>query len=124
MKDVNTLLARILISLVFIFSGIRHILFFDNSIEYMKSFHVPATSFFLIAAIICLVLGSLSILLGYKIKRGSFLLMIFLIPVSCIFHWNFSDPMELIQLMKNLGLIAALLLLVSHGAGKYSISGR
>ena len=75
-------------------------------------------------------LGGLSVLLGYQTKRGAWLLVVFLIPVSFAMHafWTVQDPMmhqaQLAHFMKNVALLGAALLISQFGAGPMSLDAR
>ena len=66
-------------------------------------------------------LGGLSLLLGYKVKIGSILLILFLIPATLVFHNPIANPEELNSFIKNIGLIGGLLMVIYAGAGALSI---
>ncbi len=124
MKDISTVLARVFLSLIFLASAFNKISNFEGTQEYMVSKGMPATKFLLIGAILLLVFGGLSVLLGYKAKKGALLLIIFLIPATLIFHRDFSQQIEMIMFMKNLAILGGLLMIFANGAGKYSVDGR
>src|SRR5262249_652866 len=72
------------------------------------------------------VLGALSLMTGALIRLGALGLILYLIPTTLLFHnfWAFegdAQQMQLANFLKNLGIIAGLLLLVSYGPGRYSI---
>jgi len=71
--------------------------------------------------IIFQLLGSLSLLLGYKIKIGALLLIIFLIPATLMFHNFVVDGEQLNAFLKNVGLIGGLLMMIYTGAGAVSL---
>ena len=81
---------------------------------------LPLGALLAAGTVIFQLLGSLSLLLGYKVKIGAALLIVFLIPASLIFH-NPTDPMQLNAFLKNLGLIGGLLMLIYTGAGAASL---
>ncbi|MEO0533142.1 MAG: DoxX family protein [Cyanobacteria bacterium P01_A01_bin.123] len=122
MEMVGILAARILLTAVFIQSALNKILNSAGTQQFMESNGVP--SVLLLPTIIVLVAGSLSVLLGYKARIGAWLLIGFLIPATLVFHTDFSDPMNQVQLMKNLGLMGGLLMIAIVGSGSLSIDGK
>ncbi|MGL6136758.1 MAG: DoxX family membrane protein, partial [Planktothrix sp.] len=67
------------------------------------------------------ILGGLSLVLGYKTRLGAWLLILFLIPATVIFH-NFWDiPSEKIDFLKNLSIMGGLLMITYFGAGPVSV---
>ena len=59
--------------------------------------------------------------MGYKVKLGSVLLILFLIPATLVFHNFLADPNEINSFLKNIGLIGGLLMVIYAGAGALSI---
>ncbi|MCK4930962.1 MAG: DoxX family protein [Candidatus Aminicenantes bacterium] len=121
MQALIQLLARFFIAFIFLMSGLGKIMNLSGTQQYMAQYGMPLTYVFLIGAICAELLGGLSVLTGYKAKWGAFVLFLFLIPTTLIFHTEFSDQTQVIMFMKNLAIIGGLLLLVSHGAGKISL---
>ena len=70
---------------------------------FLKQFHL----FFLVGAIICLILGSGFFIFGEKQKIGSVFLLLFLIPTTIIFH---VFPFHQRAVFINLGLIGGLII--------------
>lgn len=123
-KNINNLLslaARVLLSALFIMSGINKILHPADTQQYMASYGMPFTGLFLMAAIALELAGGLSVLLGYKARWGAIALIIFLIPATLIFHTNFADQMQTIQFMKNLAILGGLLMIVQNGSGDIAL---
>ena len=115
------LAARICLCLIFLKAGVSHILGFSGTAQMMGQQGLPIPGVLLIATIIFQLLGSLSLLLGYQVRLGSILLIIFLIPASLVFHNPFIDPSEINSFLKNIGLIGGLLMVISAGAGAISL---
>jgi putative oxidoreductase len=119
MEKFIPLLARILLSTIFIKSGIDKTLDPISTQQYMAAKGLPFPSLLLVATIFVLFVGGLSILLGYQARWGALLLIGFLIPATLIFHTNFPD--EEIAFFKNLGLMGGLFMIVAYGSGSYSL---
>ncbi len=121
LRSLVTLIGRILFVLIFLNSGIGKIENFDGTAQYMATYGMVYTSFFLFGAIILELVGSISIILGYFTRFGALLLALFLIPVTIIFHTNFDDPIQIIMLMKNISMFGGCLVLLGMGAGRFSL---
>lgn len=117
-------IGRILLSIVFLTSAIKKIGNFDAQAAKMAAKGIGAPEFMLAGGTAFLLLGVLSLILGYKTRLGAFLLILFLIPVTLIFHWDLSDPGQTTQLYKNLGLVGGLLMVISNGPGAWSLDGK
>ena len=122
MQKYTPLLARIFLCAIFIKAGINKVLNPAATQQYMESKGIPFAGLLLIPTIIVLLVGGLSVLLGYKARWGALLLIGFLIPTTLIFHTDF--PAEEIAFLKNLGLMGGLLMVVAFGAGAVSFDGR
>lgn len=123
-----TLLGRILLSLIFILSGLGKIGDWSGTAGSMAAKGMVAVPFFLTMAILFELGGGLTVLLGFKARLGAWALVFYLIPVSLIFHnfWAFTGAeqrMQVINFLKNLAIMGGLLLVALRGAGKPCIDG-
>jgi putative oxidoreductase len=123
----GTLAARILMSQIFLLSGIMKIFDWSGTEAQMAERGMFWIPFFHVAALLTELGGGLSLLLGYKTRLGALLLFLFLIPVTLTFHhfWTFTDPKEhqvnMLFFMHNLTLMGGLLLLMTVGPGPLSL---
>lgn len=115
------LAARICLCIIFINSGIGKIFGFASTAEMMTNQGLPIANVLLIFTIAFQLLGGLSLLFGYKVKIGSTLLILFLIPATLVFHNPIIDPSELNSFLKNIGLIGGLLMFIYAGSGALSL---
>ena len=119
MTNILDLIARFFISLIFLLSGINKIGNYEGTIGWMESLGMPG--FFLIPAIILEIGASILIIVGYKVKISAALLSVFCIATAIIFHSDFSDQMQFISFMKNIGLAGGFLFIVVNGAKDFSL---
>lgn len=116
------LLGRVLLGLIFLVSGIHKIADPQGTQQYMTLMGMTwMTTLFYIGAVAVEVGGSLSLLLGYHAKAGAWLLFLFMVPTTLIFHTNFGDPNQFIHFLKNLSMMGGLLYVARYGAGRYSM---
>ena len=115
------LAARICLCLIFINSGIGKIFGFASTAEMMANKGLPIAGVLLFFTIAFQLLGGFSLLFGYKVKIGSILLILFLIPATLVFHNPLADPNEINSFLKNISLIGGLLMVIYAGAGALSI---
>lgn len=120
MKNLTPFVARVFLSLIFLFAAIRNLINPDAVMANMAAHGMRFTLFFLIAAMVVQFAGSLSLIFGYKARIGAGLLILFLIPSTLIFHLDFSEPQQNIQFLKNLGLIGGLMLIMQYVPGAIS----
>src|SRR4051812_5292762 len=86
------LIGRILFSLLFLMSSFGH--FSSGTIGYAASQGVPLASIAVPLSGIIALLGSLSLILGFRARIGAWLLVLFLVPVTLSLHafWGVADP--------------------------------
>ncbi len=124
MKNLIPLMARILLAAIFLMSGLGKIMEPTGTLQYMAAYGMPLTGLFLVGAIGLQVVGGISLLLGYKARWGSILLVVFLLPATLIFHTKFSDQIQMIMFMKNLAILGGLLMVAYFGPGPLSLNAR
>jgi len=122
MKSSLQLLARIFISLIFLWSGLQKIFHFSATQQYMAMHKMPVTALLLIGAIIVEIGGGLAIFFGFKTKWAALIVALYLIPATLIFHGHISDQTQLLQFLKNLTTIGGLLMLTAFDGGKFSLT--
>ena len=119
MNNILDLTGRIFISLVFLLSGINKIGNYEGTIQWMESLGMPGI--FLIPTILLEITAPILIIVGYKVKISAALLSVFCIATAIFFHSDFSDQMQFIAFMKNVGLAGGFLFLVVNGARDFSL---
>ena len=102
-------LGRLLLSAIFVNAIPGKITNFSSQVNFIvsKGFPESIASVLLTLAILVLISGSILLIFTNKIKLGSSLLLIFLIPTTIIFHFS---PFDLFSVVRNLSLIGGLLL--------------
>jgi putative oxidoreductase len=116
------LVARILLAVMFLMSGLQKIADPQGTQQYMSAMGMTwLTGVFYVGAILVEIGGSLSLLLGYQARLGAWLLFLFMIPATLVFHTHFADPNQMIHFLKNLSVMGGLLYVAAHGAGALSM---
>ena len=130
-QRIAPLFGRILVAAIFLWSGIGKIGGFAGTAGYMASKGLPMAEVLLVITIIVEIGAALMIIIGYKARLGALALLLWMIPVTLIFHafWAPGMPagevqMQTINFFKNLGLMGAMLLLIGFGSGAYSLDRR
>ncbi len=130
MQSVASLIARIMIATIFLMSAVGNKIPNFNAVAGVVAAEgVPFPQLTLVGGILFLILGSLSVIAGFKIRIGAALLLVFLVLATYYFHdfWNFEGPEQqnqMIQFMKNLSLMGTMLFLMANGAGAMSLDAR
>ena len=119
MSNILDLVARILISALFLLNGIFKISNYDGTVGWMEGFGIPGI--LLIPAIILEIVGPILIILGYKAKIAAGFLSLFCIATAVIFHNDFSDQMQLGSFLKNIALAGGFLFIFINGTKDFSL---
>ena len=119
MINIFDLVGRIFISLVFLLSGFNKIGNYEGTVGWMES--LGMSGIFLIPAIMLEVVAPILIIVGYKVRISAALLSLFCIATAVIFHNDFSNQMQFVSFMKNIGLAGGFLFLVVNGAKDFSL---
>jgi uncharacterized membrane protein YphA (DoxX/SURF4 family) len=110
------IVGRVITGLFFLMNSFNHFKNLKMMAGYAKSKGLPAPEVAVGGTGVLLLLGGLSLLLGYHPTIGAVLLVIFLIGVSFGMHnfWAVQDPqakmMERIQFLKNMALLGFVLM--------------
>src|SRR5580704_12504031 len=122
-----TVLGRLLLCTIFFMAAVgNNIPHFGDVAKVMGSVGVPAPQILLAGAIVFLIVGSLSVIAGYKARIGAALLLMFLVLASYYFHpfWKLEGPAQqdpMIHFMKNLSMMGAMLFVMANGSGPMSL---
>ena len=119
MTRIFDLIARILISILFLLNGIFKINNYEGTVGWMESFGLPGILIF--PAIILEIVGPILIIIGYQTRIAAAALSLFCVATAIIFHNDFSDQMQLTAFLKNIALAGGFLFLVINGAKGYCL---
>ena len=119
MTNILDLVARILISALFLLNGVFKISNYDGTVGWMEGYGIPGI--LIIPAIILEIVGPILIILGYKAKIAAGLLSLFCIATALIFHNDFSDQMQLGSFLKNIALAGGFLFIFINGTKDFSL---
>ena len=105
-------LGRIFISSLFIVEAIRKFFSPDEGMMYMSDYGVPEILFY--PSLIFEFVVPLILIAGFKTRFFAFLLFLFVLSVTVIFHTDFSNNMQMISFLKNLAIMGGLLIIISN----------
>jgi putative oxidoreductase len=118
-EKLSELSGRILLSLLFLLSGLLKIPAYAATAAYMSSIGVPAALLPLVIAVEFL--GAVAIIVGWKTRIAAFLLGGLTVLAAALFHSDFADLIQAILFMRDLSITGAFLLLMANGAGPLSL---
>jgi putative oxidoreductase len=126
--DVIALVGRLAMSWIFLSSGFGKLTDVAAFSAVLTKRGVPAPSFMGWLGAIVEFGGGLLILLGFKIRWGAILMILFVIVATLISHryWEFTGAdlgIQRTNFWKNVGIASGLLFMFLAGAGRYSVDG-
>jgi putative oxidoreductase len=120
MSNLIDFIGRLFISALFLLSAYNKILSIDGTMGWMEGFGVPG--FLLYPTIVLEIILPLFIIIGYYARLSAGLLAVFCVATAFIFHYDFTDQMQTIAFLKNIGLAGGFLFIVANGTKDWSFS--
>jgi putative oxidoreductase len=126
MRALTDPLARILISAIFLNAGITKLMRFDSTAHVLAARGIPLATVAAAIAILIELGGAIMIIIGWQTKLAAAIQFVYLIPVTIMYHNFWAAPpqmheMQLLNFLKNLGIMGGLLILATRGAGASSV---
>ena len=116
---------RVLLGLYFILPGaILKITNMEGTSAYMAEHGMVFVSFFLILTIIIQLFGGIAMVVGYQVKPVAFVLAGLTLVISLVMHDFWNIPSETQNFVKNMGIMAGLLVSAGLGAGGWSLESK
>ena len=119
MANVIDLIGRIFISALFLISAFNKIFNLDGSASWMEGFGLPG--FLIYPAIVIEVILPLLVIVGYQARIAAGILASFCLLTAFIFHFDFSNQMQLVSFFKNIGLAGGFLFIVANGTKDWAV---
>jgi len=121
------LAGRIALSAIFLISGLGKLASWHATVAFVGAKGVP--ELVLVCATALELLGGLSLLTGWKTRWGVAALIVFLVPVTLVFHrfWAYQGAeaqAQSVHFLKNLAIGGGLLAVFGAGPGRFSVDGR
>lgn len=124
-RNFAALAGRILLALIFLWSGVDKTVHFSGAIGYVASAGLPFPDALLALSIVLELGGGLALMLGWKARWAAALIFLYLIPVTAIFHNPIGAGThaqeQLIHMMKNISIMGGMLMLIAFGPGAWSL---
>lgn len=93
---------------------------FDMVVTWTAAAGVPLAYFAVLLAFIIELLGGIMLIVGYKTRKAGFVLAIFTLIITPIFHWPWmngvADQAQMMMFFKNLAIVGGLLYASVYGA--------
>ena len=127
MKDILDLIARICVSVIFLYEAYDSVAFGQATKARMTDYGITwQQDYLFVFAVTFLIVGAIFMLIGYRAKFAAVLLLLYWVPLTFIVHsfWNDDESIRRIQsifFMRNIAIAGGLLMIYVHGSGKYSV---
>jgi putative oxidoreductase len=119
MANVIDLIGRIFISALFLISAFNKIFNLEGSTSWMEGFGLPG--FLIYPAIVIEIVLPVLVIVGYQARIAAGILSIFCLMTAFIFHFDFSNQMQLVSFLKNIGLAGGFLFIVANGTKDWAV---
>lgn len=119
-----SLIGRVLLSAIFILSGVSKLAAPAMMVGYISSVGLPFPQLALVVAIIVEVGGGLALIAGYRTRLVAGVLALFSVATALAFHNALADQNQFIHFFKNIAMAGGLLQVVAFGAGRFSLDAR
>jgi putative oxidoreductase len=112
----SLLLGRVLLSAIFILSGLGKLPHFHDIAGMMAGKGIPLATVALVITLLIEIGGGLLILTGYKARYAALVIGLWLIPVTLVFHHFWGIPADqqqdqMVHFLKNVAIMGGLLIL-------------
>ncbi|HKW36176.1 MAG TPA: DoxX family protein [Burkholderiales bacterium] len=121
MNNLAALAGRILLALIFLQSGVEKFVHYTGTLAYMTKAGLPFPQVLLVISGVVETGCALALITGWKTRAAALALVIWMIPVTLIFHNPASGGDAMIHFMKNLAITGGLLVLFASGPGALSL---
>lgn len=118
-RNLADFLGRVLMSLIFVVSGLQQVANYVGTQAYMELHGVLGA--LLPAGIALEVVGAVAIAAGYRTRAFASVLAAFTLLTAFLFHGDGGTPAQAVHFMKNLAMAGGFLVMLAHGAGEWSL---
>ena len=129
MNNALHLIGRLLLAVLFLPAGLAKLSGFEGTVGYIATVGLPLPTVAAAVAVALEILGSLALIIGFHTRIVAAVLAVFTLVASIFFHafWSAAPDQAFVQQLlffKNIGVIGGLLVLVSSGAGAWSLDAK
>jgi putative oxidoreductase len=125
-SDALALVGRILLGSIFVLSGFQKLMGFSGVAAGIAGKGLPMPEVLAVLTVIIELGAGLLLVIGWKARWAAFLLFLFVIPVSLVYHnfWTMEGAqaaINKIQFLKNVSIMGGMLVVTAFGPGRYSV---
>ncbi|WP_224986463.1 DoxX family protein [Delftia acidovorans] len=122
--DFAPLLARVLLSLLFIYSGIGKLMGPEGTMAYIAKAGLPLPMLSYAMALVVELGVATALLLGWRTREAAAVMAVFSVMSALMFHNQFGDKGQLVQLLKNLAIAGGFVQLMLAPVARWSLDAR
>jgi putative oxidoreductase len=125
-SDALALVGRILLGSIFVLSGFQKLMGYSGLVASITGKGLPLPEILAVLTVVIELGAGLLLVIGWKARWAAFLIFLFIIPVSLVFHnfWTMEGAqaaMNKIQFLKNVSIMGGMLMVAAFGPGRYSL---
>ena len=124
---ISPMLGRAILACFFLSEAYVRAVDWDGTVTLLALAGVPSPPLALFIAVSSMVLGGLSLLLGFRTRLGALALFAFTVAASVLFYdyWNLANPQARADayaiFARNIAIAGGLLVLIGMGPGKFAL---
>jgi putative oxidoreductase len=123
------LLGRLLISYIYITSGVAKLMDWSGNVTYMSRHHLPLISLLLGIAAFIEIGGSICLVTGFHARWAALVMFGYTVALTLLLHnyWSYTGDMAGMQethFRKNLAIMGGLLMVTFGGPGKWALGNK
>jgi putative oxidoreductase len=123
---ISPFIGRLALAWFFLSDAYMRALQWNSTIAWMAAKHLPAPAILLFVSLAAMILGGLSLMLGFRAKAGALVLFAFTVVTTILLHnyWVIQDAAERMAdyeiFIRNIAIAGGLLLVLGVGPGRFA----
>ena len=122
--SVASLVGRVLLSTIYLLSGLSKVAAPAATIGYISSAGLPFAPLGFAIAVAVEILGGAALIAGYRTRFVAAVLAVFTVATALAFHNHLADQDQFIHFFKNIAMTGGLLQVFAFGAGRFGLDAR
>lgn len=127
MKDIADLIGRVFLSVLSLYQAFDTLIFKESTLANMDSYGITMFQNTLLwSGVAALFIGCILVMIGYYARIGALILAFYWLILTLIMYSFWTAPpdqqaVQALKFMNNLAMIGGFLVVVAHGAGRFSV---
>lgn len=118
------LAGRLLIGLIFLWSGVAKMLSFGSTTALIAKAGLPFPSMAWLVSVVLEAGCGVLFVIGFQVRPAAVVLAVFCLITAFAFHSDLSNPLQFANFIKNILIVGGLLNIAGFGAGPLSLDNR